>query len=122
MSKDFWKHIKYFTPEEVGAEDIDSILMFKLDLFRSLLDRWVIVHCGYETSGHSPNSYHYQKKAVDFHVRDHFDYKLQFRFLMQVGFNGIGWYPEWNNPGWHVDTRDGFTLWTQRNGKYVYFI
>jgi len=118
----FWNNVKHFTPEEVGAKDMDPALMFKLDLFRSLIDCPVVIHCGYEPSGHSPNSYHYKKMAVDFHVKDHKDYGQQFKFLMQIDFNGIGWYPEWNNLGWHVDTRNGFKLWTKRNGKYDYFI
>ena len=118
----FWNNVKYFTPEEVGAEDMSPALMFKIDIFRGQIGHSVIVHCGYETSGHSENSYHYKKMALDFHVKGHTDYKEQFRKLMDLKFGGIGWYPEWNNPGWHIDIRSDFLLWKQVNEKYIYFI
>jgi len=119
----YWDRIKYFTPEEMGAEDMDFVLMNKLNIFAALIRYPVIIHCGYETSGHAPDSYHYRKMAADFHVKDHPNYDKQFRILMDLRFNGIGWYPEWNNPGWHVDVRPEnlFSIWKKVGGKYIYF-
>jgi uncharacterized protein YcbK (DUF882 family) len=120
----YWDRIKYFTPEEMGSEKMNFALMNKLDMFRELIKHPVIIHCGYETSGHTNSSFHYMKMAADFHVENHFDYGKQFRLLMDLRFNGIGWYPEWNNPGWHVDVRDKelFSIWKRINGKYIYFL
>jgi len=40
---------------------------------------------------------------------------------LEIGFKGIGFYPLWNNPGFHVDMREReHTLLWVKTSHYVY--
>jgi len=118
MSPEDWEHVPNFTPEELGAVDMNRELMFKLQAFRDAIRHPVVVHCGYEDR----RGYHGKKMAVDFHISGHKDWWRQFELLLQVGFKGVGWYPQWNNPGWHVDVREHLLIWRRVDGVYDYFV
>jgi len=89
-----------------------------LQAFRNLIGRPVVIHCGYEDRP----GYHGMKMAADFHVAGHYDYWRQLEMLIGVGFKGIGWYPRWHHPGWHVDVREHLLIWRRDNGNYDYFV
>lgn len=109
MKPNDWKLLKYFSINENWGDPnkMDPVLMFTLDEFRHFVNKPIVVHCGWEASGHSENSLHYQGKAVDIHVEGMHvldQYLAAERF---DSFNGIGIYgPDvWKNPGLHLDTR-----------------
>jgi hypothetical protein len=129
----FWESIKYFSYLEFSApEDRESgllmnhFLVMSLDDLRKLLGSPIIIHenGGYSFKGHSENSFHYEGKAVDFHV--HPDCKLsprqQAQVILSTGkFGGVGFYPVWHPvPGFHVDVRQGFQIWKKVGGQYIY--
>ena len=87
-----------------------------------------IVHCG--TQGkHCTNSYHYQGLAVDFHFqtpngsftfREQAKYLQQYLVAMQLDIStGLGLYPEWHSPGFHLDVRGKKARWLRRKGEYL---
>ncbi len=122
MTQAEWKYIKHFKPNENWGDPakMDDLLLKHLDLLRDFAGFPFEVHCGYETSGHATNSYHYQGLAVDGHFEG-LSLVEQFLFAIQFQFNGIGIYPYWNKPGLHLDIRPGprRAMWLRtREGHY----
>ena len=131
-----WTKLKYFGPHERWGDPkkIDPLLLLILDDLRSRWGRPFIIHCAYETSGHSPNSYHYLGRAVDFHIEDPRPIQEQAKILEEmleecivtVGFTdikadsicGLGYYEDWVRPGFHLDTRGYRARWRMENGRY----
>ena len=119
-----WKRIKYFTRKEwePNADKVNPNLIFTLDAMREFCGKPVMIHCAFETSGHSENSYHYQGEAVDFHIKG---LDLLEQYLVAEMFNpgGLGVYPYWNNSGLHFDLRlpkewRGSRWWRDKEGRY----
>ena len=117
-----WKSVLYFTPDEFddpahpgSGKYIDSLLVLLLDKLRITINAPIITHWQvggavdvHGTHGHAPDSYHLLGKgckAVDFHIKTHQLLREQYNFVCQAGFAGIGLYPYWNSPGFHVDVR-----------------
>jgi len=126
MTKNDWERVKWFSPEENWGDPyrIYKKLIFMLDAMRDFAGVRVIIHCAYETSGHSPNSYHYKGMAVDLHFEG-LNLLDQFIIASRWDFGGIGVYPFWKNPGLHVDIRpipEKYTKearwWRDAAGKY----
>jgi hypothetical protein len=131
MKNGIWTRIKrYFSKDEAwgNPEDISGLLLMVLYQIR-LASGWpVIIHCG--TQGkHCKNSYHYKGLAVDFHfdtnvasLTEQIQPLLNFLEEMQLkDFVGLGVYPEWNNPGFHLDVRGYKARWAFVGGKQVSF-
>ena len=122
--RDIWKRLKYFNPKESWGdpERINPRLLILLDALREYIKVPIIIHCG--TQGkHSANSYHYKGMAVDCHAKgiNLFDFYLA---AERFYFTGIGVYPEWNNPGLHLDIRPcdvgcPQARWGRVDGEYV---
>lgn len=101
----------------------------------------IVLHAGYEESGHAVDSQHdwdLRKwdgekiggkvgNAVDFHIEG-----LDMSFNKQVSemleclgdlqllsVVGLGIYPDWNNKGYHLDTRGHQARWGRIGNKYV---
>lgn len=83
----------------------------------------VSIHVAWDDAGHAPASYHYKGQAVDFHFASTLSREKQLSAILGVSqLGGIGWYPDWAHPGWHVDLRAGSRLfWIGKGGKYTYF-
>lgn len=107
MTDEDWAFAEpYFKPGEKWGDwrKVRRKLIFTLLAFRKFVDRPVHIHCAYELTGHS-GKYHPLGMAVDFHVEG-MSVVDQFIALSRFdGFNGIGIYPHWNNPGLHGDIR-----------------
>jgi hypothetical protein len=116
-----WNHIRHFKPTEAwGSPDrMNGLLLLLLDAVR---DRWgdvrFIIHCGFETDGHSPDSFHKCGGAVDFHIENSLPFPGQIKRMdmilkeLQVFDKvGLGIYPDWNHPGFHLDVRGSFARW-----------
>lgn len=90
---------------------------------------YCIVHCGYDTEGHTENSRHYVGCAVDFHftsITPMEAYEIIIQILKEeqmINHSGLGVYPDWHHPGFHLDIRDPDDWrpdrWAQVTGKYV---
>ena len=130
--------IKHFEPHEfedknrVGSwKYMDERTVFLLDDTRSKTGWPIVIHaavCYEGTCGHSANSYHLRKNgcmAIDFHFKTTLSLREQYRTLEQQGWNGIGIYPHWNCPGFHVDMRPAHRVqrWTRdKYGQYMYLL
>ena len=134
MAKDMiWEMLeRYFSPDEFGKgarEGMDDGFLAALYQFRVAIDNPIIIHDngGFSTDGHSPKSYHYQGRAIDFNFRHKRNISLR-RFVVtavKCGLYGIGMYPHWKPKpgGYHLDNRSGglFNIWSRnKKGLYTY--
>jgi uncharacterized protein YcbK (DUF882 family) len=91
-----------------------------------------VIHCGYENGGHASGSRHYTGDAVDFHINgmnfsEAMDsllkalHETDFFGKKAAEYVGLGIYPDWNTPGFHLDIRGYSARWGRINGEYVSF-
>jgi hypothetical protein len=124
-----WGYIKHFSPRESwGAPDrMNGLLILLLDAVRDLWgDAQFDIHCGFEAGGHAKDSYHKTGAAVDYHIESSLPFLKQIERLeailkeLQVFDKvGLGIYPDWNNPGFHLDVRGSFSRWGRIGVTYV---
>jgi hypothetical protein len=134
MAKEMiWEMLeKYFSPDEFGEgaeEGMDDGFLASLYQFRVAMDNPILIHNngGYGTEGHSPKSYHYKGRAIDFHFKHRHNVSLR-KFVvtaLRCGLYGIGMYPLWSPKpgGFHLDNRPGgmFNIWSKNDkGLYTY--
>jgi uncharacterized protein YcbK (DUF882 family) len=126
-----WSKLRYFVKAEFkdNPDKVDKAIVLLMDDIRHYAamqypDRDVrcYIHVAWEQSGHAPKSYHYTGQAVDFHFTG-LSVQEQFGILSacrEIG--GLGFYPNWNNPGWHLDLRPNtFRLtWLCHRHNYTY--
>lgn len=120
MTPQQWNQIKHFNPNEKWGdpERMDFRLVWALNKLREEIGKPFIIHCGYEESGHAPNSFHYSGQAVDFHVKG-IEFCILLHKISRVWwFGGIGLYPHWNNPGFHLDIGHHRQWYKDEDGKY----
>lgn len=121
-----WIQLEYFIyTEKWGNPDkMDVRLLFALDRIRHRLGRKVIVHCGYELSGHADRSLHKIGAAIDFHVFNTSKYELNtlYKFFSEYWSGGVGVYPYWTPClGFHVDLGAPHRRWiVDQHGNYYY--
>jgi uncharacterized protein YcbK (DUF882 family) len=134
MTERDWQRVRHFSSNEKWGDplEMDRELIFLLDALRDLCHSRFIIHCGYERAGHTEKSQHYLGRAVDFHIeqtsfRDAVDLIVELvgpppRGLGVGNRIGLGIYPHWANPGFHLDTRGTFARWgaVTRGGSQVY--
>lgn len=108
-----WHAYKYFKPTESwgNPDRMNPDFMYLLDTVRGLFRKPFVIHCGYAKRGHSPASYHYSGRAADFHI-DGVDSLKALNKIQQIlvdmeanNKTGLGYYPNWNAPGFHLDDR-----------------
>jgi len=115
--------MKYFKKSEWknNPDKVSDLLKDSLDLVREYAGVPIHIHVAYDDSGHSNNSYHYKGKAVDFHFGGLTPLEQFACIKMIADLRGVGYYPWWNNPGWHVDLRPDNLFWlSSKKGKYIY--
>ena len=133
-----WDNIKWFKSEEFDdrhkinlGKDMDMETVHRLDSLRGWVACPIIITAGYDSQGHSSDSYHYKGKAVDFIICSDMAMREQWQYIKISGFNGIGVYPEWKvdirgktfKGGFHLDTRDIPQVWRQvAKGEYFYLL
>ncbi len=96
-------------------------LLSLLYLLRREIGKPFIIHAAYDQPGsHSDKSFHYTGEAVDFHIvgMSFLDAisavenaLFQLRVLDSVG---LGIYPDWEHPGFHLDSRGVKARWSAR--------
>lgn len=102
MTYEEWDNITNFSPKEFGATGMSKLLIYTLQDMRDYTGRKIIIHSGFREGS---TGYHPLKMAVDLHIEGlHVidQYLIVERF---DAFNGVGVYPNWNQPGIHVDVR-----------------
>lgn len=123
-----WNYVKHFKrTENWGDPDkISGQLLLTLDAIRERIGWPIVIHCAYATDGHSPHSYHYRGMAADFHFDINYPFYFQTGTLLKIlaelqftRFVGLGVYPDWINPGFHIDVRGYYARWG-RIGKDKY--
>lgn len=98
-----WDQIPNFSPKEFGATTMSKLLIYTIQDMRNYVEkRKIYIHSGYRKGN---RGYHPLAMAADLyieglHVIDQFLIAERFD-----AFNGIGVYPNWRNPGIHVDVR-----------------
>ena len=104
-----WCDIKHFKPSEFSEPNkMDYHFINRLDKFREMIDKPIIIHSSYRND---PKSKHFEGIAVDMHV---VGVDLMDMFLLAEKsdlFKGIGVYPNWNNAGLHIDMRRTEARW-----------
>ena len=124
MTKDEWKQIKHFRPNENWGdpERMSFELLKRLDALREFCSHRIIIHRGYAVNGHTKNSQHYLGRAADLRI---VGVSLINQYLLAERFNfgGLGVYPEWSNPGLHCDVRhkdheEAQDRWVRIRGQY----
>lgn len=121
-----FQHIKGFSKEEKWGDpyQMDGIIVILLEKVRELYKKQYdenasfVIHEGYAKDGHTTNSYHYKGMAIDFHIKTRLSFVKQVRAVLKIltdlQFNykvGLGIYPDWNNPGFHLDNRGKIARW-----------
>lgn len=139
-----WSTIKWFRPEEFKhPEKLDASLVYLLDYLRDQMGAPFVSHCDYDRKGHGSSSQHYYGRADDGHFIG-VSYPLAVDKIVNIVENttvgmvramhpeffpgadedrkignliGMGIYPQWNNPGFHFDTRGERARW---GAKYAW--
>jgi hypothetical protein len=107
-------------------EDIDTDFMLAVDDFVTLVKDnygWkagrFIVH-DINQGAHTLGSLHYKGLAIDGHF-DGLTLAQMGLMAVDLGWYGIGLYPEWNQPGIHIDDRKEIAVrWVRKDGGYIY--
>lgn len=129
MTPNQFRELKH--PWRSLAPHVDRLsygLVFTLDAFQSWLfakfgpGATVVIHCSFEER---ESGYHPKGMAVDFHIVGLSCVDAYLAAERFDAFNGIGVYPDWNNPGLHADNRPNRgpdSRWGCKliNGRQVY--
>jgi len=129
-----WGDVRWFTDADFDdshgvnkGKDMDMETVHRLDSLRGWVGCPIIITAGYDSQGHSSDSYHYKGKAADIIVCTDMTMRQQWDYIRISGFAGIGVYPDWKykdfRGGWHCDSRDIPQLWREvSKGKYFYLL
>src|SRR3972149_4853438 len=112
-----WDNVKWVKAEEFDdrhkknlGKDMDMETVHRLDSLRGWVNCPIIITAGYDSQGHSTDSYHYKGEAVDIIICTDMTMREQWQYIRMSGFNGIGVYAHWKynafKGGWHCDSRD----------------
>jgi len=123
--RSIWDQLNHFGMNENWGRFgfMDVRLLHNLDAIRDELHRGININCAYESSGHSSKSTHYLGMAADFYVTDTCPQELYtlYCFFLDNWYGGVGVYPYWNKPGFHLDIGPNYRTWTRdKNGIYLY--
>lgn len=128
----------YFTIKEAWGDlsrvhwwHIHQLWLIRTEMRRQGYNWPMIIHCCYEATGHASKSFHGRDDkscATDFHFATMESLALQQDVLSKVLDDlgladkvGLGVYPFWNNPGFHLDGRGRRVRWIRnKDGEYIY--
>lgn len=119
FKREEWKH---------DPDRVSPVLVRAMDATREVAGVPIHINQAWDPAGHLDNSGHYGDPAtglataVDF-VFQGLTFAEQLAVLDAGPYTGIGFYPDWNTPGWHADikVRPSRKFWLRRNGAYTYF-
>lgn len=129
MNEIIWILAKNFSKKEAwgDASKMRALTIWLIQSIREQLPEgcWIKIHCGYKSEGHEKNSFHYKAQAIDFHVVGLSILEAELiimKYLRESGlveYIGIGIYPDWANPGFHIDTRGKRASWSRIGSDYL---
>lgn len=121
--------VQFKTPAQLDPKLIEEMNAYET----FLLSRWpaasIVVNTDFSPgTGHVSDSQHYPQppgglgRAVDFFVRG-VSLLDAWLALERFEFNGVGFYPDWNTPGFHADVRAAAVRarWARYGNQYVDF-
>ena len=130
-----WRLIKaYFKPSWTSDQfgqpaKMSGFVLIAIWILRFETGWKLKVNHGFKTDGHSKNSQHYKGTAVDFRFVTNTSYYDQIKRVEEIlkawqlwNFVGLGLYPDWNNPGFHIDARGHKARWGYVSGIMVGYI
>ena len=120
-----WDVIEGFSLNEKWGDPykVNGLTLLLLSAVRKSIryydpNAYIVVHAGYATDGHTAKSQHYRGNAVDFHIVTEIPYDIVVGYLLAIFKElqvsdkiGFGIYPDWNSPGFHIDTRGELARW-----------
>lgn len=128
--------MNHFHPGEKwgNKNKVNGLLLLLLDIITDRIKQYswenhkkvspCIIHCAYQTTGHSTHSQHYKGNAADFHF-ENIALSDAYNIIMAVlkeyqveEFTGLGVYPDRRTPGFHLDVRGEKARWSRINGVY----
>lgn len=123
-----------FSPREAWGDPskMNGLLLLLMYAIRLIAGLAIIIHCAYEKSGHAEKSQHGLANAVDFNLVTALPFYAQILLVEKIlrGLQlwdriGIGIYPAWNTPGFHLDVRGTHAEWgwigeKDKKGNKVY--
>lgn len=124
MRDEDWQLVKYFKAHEFmpNPYQMEQSIVFLIDTIRDLFNSPIHITSAWSPgTGHSATSQHYVGKALDFWIedipfRDAVDLMEDFLSAPPRGIGewnkvGLGIYPAWSIPGFHMDTRGTMARW-----------
>ena len=130
LDESSWRWGPVLMPDEFKdphADDSGSGLYMDMDFMDKLHGLRMLVgssmtitpNGGFSSTGHATGCAHYFGLAADIQFPKA-DLSEVSNFIRQSSFNGVGFYPFWNTPGFHVDTLSRRARWIRiKNGSYV---
>jgi lysozyme family protein len=115
--------LKHLHPADFKAKpaEVADGLCQGLDDLAETLGAAVHVNCTAATSGHSDGSRHYRRPSDAGDITVAAPPATVLRAVITAAWGGVGWYPHWNTPGWHLDRRPGpRVFWVATADGYVY--
>ena len=115
-------HYKY--TYDVGCWGLHVILIDELNKLHKKLEKDIdiVLHYGVE-GNHNPNGYHPKGMAFDLHFEklgEVIRMQEMYAFLLEHWQGGIGIYPHWHQPGFHLDVGPAGRVWYKNaGGEYV---
>lgn len=109
MQDSDWESIEFFKQSEFNQPNkMEYHFINRLDQFRKMIGKPIIIHSSYREG--DPKS-HGRGEAVDVHIVG-ISLLCAYVLASESGlFGGIGVYPNWNNPGLHLDMRPQKARW-----------
>ena len=99
-------------------------MLFRSDDLRAYIGYGIWVHESnpMKSAAHEPDSAHWEGRAIDGSCKHMPLWNFFLAASRFPSFTGIGVYPYWNNPGLHLEMRDGVLRrkywWRDQDGKY----
>ena len=113
------------------SNKMSGFTLLLLDQIRDITAWPIIIHAGFGKEGHTAKTWHERDDighAVDYHFKTQVPFAVQIETVLQIidemqvnDLIGLGIYPEWNNPGFHLDDRGFRARWGKLGGKFVSF-
>lgn len=109
-----------FSPKENWGEPfkLNGFLLLTMYALRIYTGWPIIINNAYALSGHSVGSQHYVGNAADWHFKTIVPFVEQvskvINFLSDFQIHnrtGLGIYPVWKHPGFHLDVRGYYARW-----------
>lgn len=135
MGLNIWRLISdYFKPSGTSdsfgvPERMSGLVLLVIWVIRFSTGWKISVNHGYKTDGHSENSQHYKGTALDFYFITKMPFYEQIERVEKIlkdwqlfDFVGLGIYPDWNRPGFHIDARGHKARWGYIGSERVSYI